>query len=118
MKFFLAIVGWILFLGGLFMFVDVAIKGGATAMEETEAILMFGFGVISLGLCAILGALTRVSATRERPAQPLRDDAVPEARVAPAGDASETATRDQPSLVWTGKQWKMLRPFFSPKQPG
>jgi hypothetical protein len=118
MNFFLAIAGWLLVLGGAFMFVDVTIKSRATVMEETDAILMFGFGVISLGLWAILGALTRASATRERVAQPLRDDAASEAHVAPAGDASDTTTRNQPSLVWTGKQWKILRPFFSPKQPG
>jgi hypothetical protein len=108
MKFFLLVVGWILVLCGALMFVSVAVLR-ETAVREADAILTFGFGVVTLGLRAILGALN----TREQQANRLRDDATPEARNAPASE-----TNNQPRLVWTGQQWKMLRPFFGPKQPG
>jgi hypothetical protein len=115
MEAFLAVSGWCFILWGALIVVISLASGEINIARETEAILALGFGVVALGLFAVLRALAKQSARREQLPPTLRDPIPPEGHDPPPTGTKNIAEPNPTPFVWTGKQWKILRPFFGPK---
>jgi len=117
MKAFLAFAGWCLVVYGALNVLSLLTVREINIARETETILAFGFGFIILGLSAVLAALTRDDARRSQLPPSSRDPSASESRAPRSADLVSGAGRDPTQLVWTGRNWKILRPFFGPKAP-